>query len=443
MSARSSRPGPTGDLSARSSTPRLRGARLAAARAAWTAVASLAAALSVAGLPALYGEFRTLSVYDPGVRDDIRTNLAEIGLSAGFYAAYLLTLGFVLALVCFAVAVVIFWRRSEEPMALFVALLLVLLGATFSGSIGAMETHHPIWGWLNNVLNACSLATVFLFFYLFPDGRFVPHWTRWLAVLIVAYVALTALFPGYPLSPENWPALPYTLLLGTWLLTGVFAQAYRYWRVSGPIPRQQTKWVVFGFSAALTGYLMVISLQVVFPSLQPGTLADFLGAAVASSFMLLIPLSFGFAVLRYKLYDIDVVIHRTLVYGSLTAALAGVYFGSIVVLQWLLVALTGEKSTLAVVASTLAIAALFSPIRRRIQRFIDRRFYRRKYDVRKTLESFSEKVRDETDLDRLGAHLTGVVRESMQPSRLSLWLSPSTPPPKGERGDCQSPRLPK
>ena len=150
--------------------------------------------------------------------------------------------------------------------------------------------------------------------------------------------------------------------------------------------------------------------------------------------LMLIPLSIGVAVLRSHLFDIDVLINRTLVYGSLTATLVALYFGGIVVLQRLFVALTGEKSTLAVVASTLVIAALFTPLRRRIQSFIDRRFYRRKYDARKTLEAFSAQLRDETDLDALSDDLVGVVREAMQPAHISLWLRRETAP-EGKQQD--------
>ena len=162
--------------------------------------------------------------------------------------------------------------------------------------------------------------------------------------------------------------------------------------------RQQTKWVVFGFASALTGYVVVISLQGAFPSLEPGTLADLLGIAAASCFMLLIPLSIAVAVLRYRLYDIDLVVNRALVYGSLTVMLALAYLGGVTATQALLQALTSqeEQPQLAIVASTLAIAALFTPLRRRIQSFMDRRFYRKKYDARKTLEAFSAQLRDET-----------------------------------------------
>ncbi len=148
--------------------------------------------------------------------------------------------------------------------------------------------------------------------------------------------------------------------------------------------------------------------------------------------MTIMPLALSIAVLRYRLYEIDLIINRTLVYGALTAMLVAMYVGSIVVLQGLLRALTGQESQLAIVASTLAVAALFNLLRHRIQAVIDRRFYRRKYDARKTLEAFSAKLRDETDLDALSDDLVGVVRETMQPAHVSLWLRPDTPR-KGEQ----------
>ena len=153
------------------------------------------------------------------------------------------------------------------------------------------------------------------------------------------------------------------------------------------------------------------------------------GVGVVSS-----PVAMGLAIFRYRLYEIDILINRTLVYGSLTITLIALYFGAIVVSQRVFVALTGEQSTLAVVASTLAIAALFSPLRRRIQGFVDRRFYRRKYDARKTLEDFSAQLRNEADLEALNDDLVGVVRETMQPAHVSLWLRPDTAPQRQQPG---------
>src|SRR5919112_858664 len=159
--------------------------------------------------------------------------------------------------------------------------------------------------------------------------------------------------------------------------------------------------------------------------------------------LLLVPVCTYIAILRYNLYDIDVVINRTLVYGSLTAMLVALYFGGIVVWQRVFVLLTGQQSTLAVVASTLLIAALFTPLRRRIQSFIDRRFYRSKYDARKTLETFSAQLRDEIDLDSLSSDLVGVVRETMQPAHVSLWLRPESAPDgeQAEERPCSPKRL--
>ena len=161
------------------------------------------------------------------------------------------------------------------------------------------------------------------------------------------------------------------------------------------------------------------------------------GFATMVAAILGLSVAVGVAVLRHRLYDIDIIINRTLVYDTLTATLVALYFGAIVVSQWLFVTLTGERSTLAVVASTLLIAALFNPLHRRIQSFIDRRFYRSKYDARKTLEAFSMKLRDETDLEALNEELVGVVRETMQPAHVSLWLRPQTAP-EGEVSGVKS-----
>jgi hypothetical protein len=207
----------------------------------------------------------------------------------------------------------------------------------------------------------------------------------------------------------------------------MFVQVYRFVRVSTPVQRQQTKWVVFGFSVALAGFMGAVFLYEFVPAIgRSGPLGEMVGETIVYGFLLLIPLSIGVAILRSRLYDIDVLINRTLVYGSVTALLVAVYVGCVAFfLQYAFRAFTGGDSQLAVVASTLAIAALFNPLRRRIQAFIDRRFYRSKYDAAKTLETFSARLRDETDLDRLGDELVSVVWQTMQPEHVSLWLRPS------------------
>ena len=412
----------------------LGGRALAVARAVWLAVCALAVTLFATGLPGLYEDFRTLSVYGAGVRGTVRANLAQLGLSADLYAAYLLALGSILAVACFTVAAVIFLRRSGEPMALFVALMLVLLGATFSGS--AEGIRNPLWEWSNNLVQALSLLSVLLFFYLFPDGRFAPRWSSWLAVLCIVFVAPLYLLP---FAADDWEFLPYVLLVPGLFLAGVAAQVYRYLRVSTPAQRQQTKWVVFGFAAALGGYIAVILLPTVFAGLEPGTLADLAAAAATVGLMMLIPLSLGFSILRYRLWDIDVVINRTLVYGTLSVLLALIYSGGVFGLQFAFRAVSGQESQAAVVVSTLAVAALFVPLKRRTQATIDRRFYRGKYDAAKTLRRFADTLREEVEPEALQRNLVSAVEQTVQPEHVSLWLRPEILLPEsgrdgGERG---------
>jgi hypothetical protein len=195
-------------------------------------------------------------------------------------------------------------------------------------------------------------------------------------------------------------------------------------RRAGSVERQQIKWLAYG-GAVVVGTLGVGGLI---------TLWSVPVSIVVMSVSLLgLPVFTGIAIVRHRLYDIDVLINRTLVYGTLTATLVALYVAGVVFLQYVFRTLTGGESQLAIVASTLAIAALFEPLRRRVQEFIDRRFYRRKYDARKTLEAFSSKLRDETDLGTLNDDLVGVVRDTMQPAHASLWLRPETGA-KGKEG---------
>jgi hypothetical protein len=225
-------------------------------------------------------------------------------------------------------------------------------------------------------------------------------------------------------------------LLSTSLLVALFSIILRLRHARGN-DRQQLKWFLFaavpltfvgsldGLDGIIANFTTDFMFHPVYMLYSRGLLVPVLYVEVLA--LLLVPICTYVAILRYNLYDIDVVVNRTLVYGSLTAMLVALYFVGIVVLQRVFVLLTGQRSTLAVVASTLLIAALFNPLRRRIQSFMDRRFYRRKYDATKTLEAFSATLRKETDLEALREDLVGVVRETMQPEHVSLWLHPNTP----------------
>ena len=388
---------------------------------AWVAVAFVALGSFVISVPARYAQLANPTA-------GVRAALAELGLSAGGYALYNVTLDAVFVSVFAVVAIVIFWRRSDDPMALLVATMLVVWGPLNGLFVltGATEGMYPaLQATLGRLVTFIGYVAWMLFFYLFPSGRFVPRWTRWLALLYG--VGFFGLWNFTPFGPPSWPPLLFNAaVLVVW---GSFpiAQLYRYVYVSDRIQRQQTKLVVFGVAIAIAGALTTIftvGAAVDLPSERVG--ARMLSMLLMDSFGLLIPLSLGVAVLRARLFDIDVVINRTLVYGSLSVMLGLVYLGGVATTQALFGTLTGQEQQpqLAIVISTLVIAALFNPLRHRIQSFIDRRFYRSKYDARKTLEVFSAKLREETDIEALNDELVGVVRETMQPAHVSLWLRP-------------------
>ena len=207
------------------------------------------------------------------------------------------------------------------------------------------------------------------------------------------------------------------------LLLASVASVWVRWRRAGDVEREQIKWLVY---AAACGVVALGGLAGLILFGEDSYVAFFFFSLGFAAIFLGVPAAIGIAILKYRLYDIDLIINRTLVYGSLTATLVALYFGAVVLMQRIFVLLTGQQSTLAVVASTLLIAALFTPLRRRIQSFIDRRFYRRKYDAARTLRAFSAQLRDETDLAALSDDLVGVVRETMQPAHVSLWLRPDT-----------------
>jgi hypothetical protein len=223
--------------------------------------------------------------------------------------------------------------------------------------------------------------------------------------------------------------MPVQAFMYALIVVGVSSMLARL-RHAGRIERQQIKWFAYATVVVISG---VILKNVVYPPV--GVMwVWWVGLVLTAVGVVSSPIAMGVAIFRYRLYGIDILINRTLVYGSLTATLVALYFAVVVLLQSLFVVLIGEKSTLAVVASTLVIAALFNPFRGRIQSVVDRRFYRKKYDARKTLESFSTQLRNETDLKALSDDLVGVVRETMQPAHVSLWLRPYTGS-KGKQAD--------
>jgi hypothetical protein len=399
---------------------RLHGRWLVLAWAAWAMLSSgtlLAFAFSLPRYSTLLQTVCTGTGCAPGQpAPDTEATLHGLGLSLGSYVAFTLVLTLASMLLACAMSGLLAWRKSNDWLALLVALMLIMLGA--ANILSASELSHSAWRFPAMLLETLHFATVFLVCSLIPTGRFVPHWTRWLVPAWVLWRLILLFFPG----------LPSTDLLNTLMwLSGLacisVALIYRYQRISTPIQRQQLKWIVFGGAATILIVLVTNLPPLIFPALsRTGSLYDLFLAAINTLVLLPVIFCFAIAIFRSRLWEIDVIINRTLVYSTLTGTLALVYVGLVIGLQALLRGFISQDNSVAIVISTLAIAALFQPLRHRLQQVIDRRFYRSTYDAAQTLAAFSTTLRNEVDLDQLREALLAVVQETMQPSHVSLWL---------------------
>jgi len=390
---------------------RLTGSWLIIARAVWLALAIPSLGLCIASLIVSYQQMQTVCV------DSVTCNnlpqalpvqllhaLLTLGISASGYAALLTILNVITAAIWYGVGFLIFWRRSDDWLALLAAFVLVMFNVTSLSNNNvpsALALASPILALPLSVMNFLGLTSLYAFFLLFPSGRLVPRWMG----LILLLVIIQAFFDNFP-SPTstfdaNWPG--GLKILFTLVIYGsiIYSQIYRYRRVSTPVQRQQTKWIVFGVTAAVGAYigLLVIStIAELIPSLfnlVNNNLFNEVWGIILPIALLLVPLSIGFSILQYLLRGI-----------------------------------ISQNNDVAIVVSTLAIAALFQPLRHRIQTIIDRRFYRRKYDAAKIVETFSTTLRNEVDLNQLSEHLLTVVQDTMQPSHVSLWLREPQPSAK-------------
>lgn len=424
-----------------------------AGRLAWS-LAGLSVAMFVAGVALV---LLTLSVEAP-----VTGHSSDFGASSG--VGELLIFGPFLAFP--VVGALVASRRPGNPIGwicLTVGLfwMLIIFGDQFTAYIVATTGSAPGPVMMDALTQGIWVPPVGLLgiymVLLFPDGRLPSRRWRplaWFSGAVIVAVSVGLVFsPGplpnrggvrNPLGIEGYPWVQtvgafLVLLLPLCILASALSLVLRY-RHSGREVRQQIKWLALAASFVGLVYLIGLLGEYLFvPEVLTSNVAPPLWASISQDMLLLsyagIPIAIGIAVLKYRLYDIDIFINRTLVYGALTASLAAVYFGSVTATQAIFHALTGSGSQLAIVASTLVIAALFNPLRRRVQSFIDRLFYRSKYDAARTLEILSVKLREETELDRLSGELVGVVQETMQPEHVSLWLRTSSSAVKGVEAD--------
>lgn len=419
----------------------LRGRGLIIARTIWVVIALFDLATLVIGVPAMATQIHTPCL-DPtlatcNIDQLVPAQIATarfLGISMDTYVAYAMTCDVLITLLFLITGVLIFWHRSNDRMGLFVSIFLITFGCLgvdlvhesaipgFSSSPGLASLIYNainIFGFLFGLLIWPAMG---IFFCTFPDGRFVPRWSRIIPGLFIIQFLFYLLPP--PWNLQNWPQSLQTLEQLIVYGSTISTQFYRFFFVASPVQRQQIKWLAFGFGLVVlvvlpgSEYLQILGFN------DPHSLIQLSGPLMEMIGYLPIPLALGIALLRYRLWDIDRVINRTLVYGSLTAILALIYFGLILGLQFLARELTlqAKDNPLVIVGSTLVIAALFQPLRRGIQNVIDRRFYRQKYDAARILQTFGATLHQEVDLARLSEQIVSVVQETVQPAHVSLWL---------------------
>ena len=401
-------------------------------RLAWLAIFLVLLVMFLGGIPARFKDLQTICGSESCVVLSLQSAeaqiLADAGLTMAIYAGYHIVIELVTGGGTALLSVLFFWKRFDDPMGILVAYFLMLISLNFMTELdSAFVRANTSLILLQNIISSLTVIPMTMLLFVFPDGRFVPRWT-WIIALFISLIAIIDpifVAAGY-IIPSGQFSLILVIIFLPAVLFGVGTQIYRYRVISNPSQKQQTKWVLFGFMAftvPLIGWTLFIELFPVSVGLPRLIFYTFIYGIMAI-FLVCFPLSFVIAITRYRLWDIDLLIRRTLVYSLLTGALLVVYFGTVVVVQTAVNILTGQEqsSQLTIALSTLLIAALFNPLRRRVQSFIDRRFYRRKYDAQQILARFAETARDEVELERLTAVLLSVVGETMQPEQTSLWL---------------------
>jgi hypothetical protein len=427
----------------------LHGARLRLLQALWLVLVLIDLATLAVSLPFYVQSLFTVCsgpLSDCPDTGQLDAGTLRVLLHAGFslrtYALYVLILDLLTTLPFLAVGAVIAWRRANTSVGLFVSFLLITigcLGPSFAHSDAIPGTSPNsfigivgIASFLPTLLYYPSLS---FFFSTFPDGRFVPRWS-WALIFLWILNAFVWITPVPSLNLGSWPPLLEAGWISLVFGGSACVQLYRFLRVASPLQRQQIKWLLYGFVPVIVLPLCLTLYMTFVPTLnQPGafllntphSLLLVVALPLYRLWYLPVPFCVGIALLRYRLWDIDVIINRTLVYGSLTATLLLVYLVLVFGGQHLLASLLGPNNVLVVVASTLIVFALSQPLRRRVQRLVDLRFYRSKYDAGQLVARFGETLRQEVNLDQLREDLLAVIQEAVQPTQLSLWLRPRRP----------------
>ncbi len=378
-------------------------------RAAWVALFVLSLGSYAIALPSIYEVARTVCTGPDCAQWRLSPEgaaaLRDAGLSVELYATTTLGLRVLSASVFFAVAVLIFRRRSDERLPLWLSFFLLLQAP--GSDVGALKLAFPPLAFLGTLMEYLATALFIPLFYLFPDGRWAPRWSRALALLWVMMQIPYYFLPGSPLDADTWPPLLQGILFLGYLASAVFAQTYRYRRVSGPVERQQTKWVIVGLTVAILGSALLALIEA---APLPVLTRELAGTLVDPLFLVL-PLSFGIAILRHRLWDIDVIINRALVYGALTATTVGLYA---LIVGGLGVLLQTRGSPLLSLLGAGTIAVLFAPLRDRLQRAVNRLMYGERDEPYSVLSRLGHRLEDTLAPEAVAPTVVETVREALR-----------------------------
>jgi hypothetical protein len=349
--------------------------------------------------------------------------LQSLGLSPELIPNFILLADAVLVTIHFFIAALIFIRRSKDRLVLFACVMLMCMATTIARPPDAVRSiTDPLLQIAYMAVYIAGLLSVCTFLHLFPNPVFIPRWSGWLALgFNAAMLAWYGLMYRWPL--QQLPAL----MVAGWIISGIGLQIWRYLLISDALQQQQTKWVVYGLTCAAVGFLAFNFLVPVFVPLvlRPGNarvVYVLLGVAIEYAMLIALPVSFALSALRFRLWDVDRIAFRAIVYSGLTAGLALLYFTTVLLLQQLFREVTRTQTVIGVVISTIAFGLIFNPIRQRAQALIEQRTYRRKYNAAQTLAQFSNVAQHEVDIDKLSKALLSSVDEAMQPEHVSMWV---------------------
>lgn len=400
------------------SSPTLKPTASRIASVLWFITMTLAVIVLIIVFPKYLAGWPVILV-EAGFEDSPQILIYQLIASLASFGCALLSLG---------LAGILFIRRGRERMALFVSFYLIFYGIVMGGPLEAIAYSWEVPMSLGILLQTVLITIpTLILFCTFPNGFFVPKWARWIIVSAVILNVFIIIRPDLDwVSYSSLYTQVVASLVAILFFLAIYTQIYRFRYVSSPTERQQTKWAIAGFMLWMLWLIITMYPWLYIQSLPPGEAYPSWTAITTVGWWLsltIIPISLTIAILRHRLFDIDVIIRRTLLYTLLTLFLILTFFGTVLILQGLFRTVSGTESPIAIVISTLTIAALFNPLRHRIQLFIDRRFYRGKYNAEHALSQFAQAARDEVDQEKLTQALNRMIQETMQPEAVSLWIN--------------------